>query len=800
MRQLWSDLRVAWRSLSKVPSFTAAVIATLALGITLEASVIAVVNAYLIRSLPYPAARRLYNVRYSRPGEYPPTGLAELEWDAVGDVVEQPVSWDLDYFYLIGGGHPEAVPGAWVTRGFMLGLGIAPALGRSFGAEEYAPGGPQVALIGHGLWQGRFGGDSAVIGRSFEAYVSDRPDDPELFTIVGVLPADFWHLNPYTQVLTPLRAPSYPYLVRLREGVPPALAERRLADLVRAGVGTLPAGWRVELRSAHDEYAGRVKPMLLAIGTSATLVLLIAGTNVAFLVLLRGMRRQREVAVRLALGAGRARIGRLLVTESLLLSIAGGALGTLAAAILLRRLGPTIELQLGRPAPGGTAALALDPWVIAALAALVLLIALGLTLAPMIVATRQSLLLAMHPGRRAGTETSRGRRTRASLIGLQVAGSLALLAGSGLMLRTLIGMLDVDLGMRSAGVVTANLALRDRRYPDGESRATFYERLLAALGPMPGIAAAALSLPPPLAELPPEPVHGEDGAAATSAGVFAVTPDFFATLGIPIRQGRSLGPPDRGAGEPVALVSESFARRLWPGASPLGKRVRVRLRWLDGADTAGVVRTVVGVVGDVRHSPTDRETADVYVPLLQAPGRFARLMMRTAAGPGTSWLDASRRALEEIDPEASLYLPRELDELVDEQLARPRFLASLLVAFGLFATVLALIGVYGVIGYAVEQRRHEVAVRLAIGADGRSIVRLFLREGGAVLSAGVVVGLGGAIVLGRVLQSQLYGVRPFDPVTLLAAALTLTGAGLVAVWWPARRASATDPAVVLREE
>jgi putative ABC transport system permease protein len=368
------------------------------------------------------------------------------------------------------------------------------------------------------------------------------------------------------------------------------------------------------------------------------------------------------------------------------------------------------------------------------------------------------------------------------------------------MLRTLIGMLDVDLGMRSAGVVTANLALRDRRYPDGESRATFYERLLAALGPMPGIAAAALSLPPPLAELPPEPVRGEDGAAATSAGIFAVTPDFFATLGIPIRQGRSLGPPDRGAGEPVALVSESFARRLWPGASPLGKRVRVRLRWLDGADTAGVVRTVVGVVGDVRHSPTDGETADVYVPLLQAPGRFARLMMRTAAGPGTSWLDASRRALEEIDPEASLYLPRELDELVDEQLARPRFLASLLVAFGLFATVLALIGVYGVIGYAVEQRRHEVAVRLAIGADGRSIVRLFLREGGAVLSAGVVVGLGGAVVLGRVLQTQLYGVRPFDPVTLLAAALTLTGAGLVAVWWPARRASATDPAVVLREE
>ena len=801
MPQCWSDLRIALRTLYKARGFTAAVIGTLALAIALEASVMAVVNAYLIRSLPYPGAQRLYSVLYSRPGEASPRGLADLDWNAISDVVEHPIAWDLDVFYLVGGDHPERASGAWVTPGFMQGLGIRPVIGRAFISEEFQPGGPQVALIGHALWQTRFGGDAAILGRQFEAYVSDRPSDPDIFTIVGVLPADFWHLNRYTQVFTPLRAPSYPYLIRLRDGVPAALAERRITDLLREGRVTLPASRQVELRSVHAEYSRRVKPMLLAIGTAVSLVLLIACANVAFLLLIRGLRRQKEVAVRLALGAGTARIARLLVTESLLLAAGAALAGTVAAWLMIRWLAPAVEQQLGRPAPGGTAAVSLDLTVVAAVGALTLLIALMLTLAPLLATLPRALFSMMRRGRQSGAEGSRGGPTRFSLIALEIAGSLALLVGSGLMVRTVIRMLDVDLGMQPTGVVTANLALRERTYPNDDPRVAFYQRLEGALQQLPGVASAALSFPPPLAELSPRPIQTDDAGAWSEnrAGVLVVTPDFFATLGIPLLQGRGFTTLDRGAAEPVALVSETAARRLWPQGSALGNVVRVDASGMTGRDTPSVARTVVGVVRDVRHSPTDEQVADVYVPLLQEPGRFARLMIR-APGTPESWVNQLRRVLKEIDPEASLSSVEQLDGVLDAQLARPRFLAALFAGFGLFASVLALMGVYAVIAYAVKQREREIAVRMAVGADGKAIMGLFAREGTVVLLVGLISGALGALGMGRLLKTQLYGVEAVDPVTLMAASLGLATAGAAAIWWPARRANHTDPASALKEE
>lgn len=801
MRRLWDDLRIALRSLSKARGFSVAVISTLALGIALETSVIAVVNAYLIRSLPYPASSRLYQVSYAREGEDTPAGLADLNWQSASDVIEHPIAWDLDVFYLIGGDHPERAPGAWVTSGFMHGLGIQPKFGRAFTADEFIPGGPQVALISDALWRGRFGADSAILGQRFDAYVSDRPNDPAVFTVVGVLPENFWHVNTYTEVLTPLRAATYPYFVRLRAGVPPALAESRLTQLVREGGAQLPANRRIELQSVHERYASRVRPLLVAIATSVSLVLLIACANVAFLVLIRGMRRQKEVALRIALGAGRLQVGRMLVTESLILAGVAALAGTALAWLVTRQLADVIGQQLGRPAPGGPAALSVDLSVIVIISALTLLIAVLLTLAPLLLTSRQALFSMMRRGKQSGAEGSRARRTRFALIALEVAGSLALLSSCGLMVRTVLRMLDIELGMQPAGVVTATLAIRDSRYPDAASRLALYERLLGTLSRTPGVGAAALSFPPPLAEYNPQRIRTDaiSGAATSLAGVVSVTPDYFTALSIGLVQGRLFTPLDRAASEPVAVVSETAARRLWPNASAIGRSVTVLEGQAMSEDSGTVGRAVVGVVSDVRHSPTDEQVADVYVPLLQTPGRFSRIVLRTT-GVRVQWLTELRRVLKEIDPEITVGDVQPLQAAVDEQLARPRFLATLFASFGLFATILALMGVYGVIAYAVRQREHEVAVRMAVGADAKSIMRLFMTDGALVLVAGVGLGALAALGMGRLLGSQLFGVQSLDPASLVAAALALSAACLAAIWWPARRATGTDPVIALREE
>ncbi len=798
MEQLWGDIRTGIRSLAKARGFTLVAIGTLSVAIALETTVIAVVNAYLVRSLPYPAAERLYSVGYSKPGEYHPDGLADLDWPAVSDAVEHLIAWDLDVFYLMGGDHPEASPGAWVTPGFMAGLGIRPALGRSFAPEEYQPGGPQVALISHELWINRFGGDSNVIGRRFEAYVSDRPRDPELFSIVGVLPASFWHLNPYTDVLTPLRAPSYPYLVRLRDQVPVAVAERRIADLVRGGSIALPAGWRPELRSVHGEYAGRVKPMLVAVGTSVSLVLLIAGMNVAILVLLRAMRHQKEIAVRLALGANRARVARMLMTESLLLAGGGALVGTLLALLATRRLGPAIERQLGRSVPGGPDAVSIDLVVVGAIVALTLTIGLAMTLAPLFVTSHRAVFSALRRGRRGGLESTGGRRTRFGLVALEVAGSLALLAGSGLTVRTVIRLVQVDIGFDLSAVVAGNLALRESSYATIEKQIAFYRRLLDRLAQTPGVTAVALSYPPPLSEIRPERVSAAPAGTGGSyqAGVVTISPDYFLTLSVPVRRGRAFTTLDQEPGEPVAIISETAALRLWPTGDPIGRTIHL-IGSRPGSEE--VRRTVIGVVGDIRHAPNDEETIDVYIPLFQTSNRFSRLLIRAPGGPA-HWQGETRRVLKEIDPEVTLSAVRMLADYADEQLARPRFLAWLFGGFGLFATGLALVGVYGVTAYAVEQREHEVAVRMAVGADRPAIVRLFAREGVGVLSVGIGTGTLGAVAIGKVLEAQLYGVRAIDVATLVFASLGLAAFCLAAIWWPARRASTVDPAIALRDE
>jgi putative ABC transport system permease protein len=630
--------------------------------------------------------------------------------------------------------------------------------------------------------------------------VSDRPDEAESFTIIGVLPANFWHLNTYTDVLTPLRAPTYPYMVRLRNGVPPVAAADRISALVRSGAAVNDPNWRAELTSTHAAYVVRVRPVLRAISVAAGLVLLISLANVAGLLLIRTTRRQKEFAVRRALGASRLAIARLLVLEAIALGLGATMLGIMASSLVMGWLAPVIERELGRSAPGGTGAFEPDLAIVVAAGVCGLVAAGACAVAPLLASWRVGLRSALHSGNRAATEGRGSQRMRSVLIALEIAASLTLVAGSTLMVQSVVNLLHVDFGIRAANVLSMPVTLRQRTYPEPASRLAFFEETLARIGAVPGVQSVALTDWWPLQPPQPRPVETDSpGQRATAqTGVIGATAEYFSLLGIPLVAGRAFTAGDRLGSADVAIVSETLARRLWPGGSPVGSQLRLIRENADGR-TQTIVRQVVGVVKDVRQVPDDPDLADLYVPILQSPGRFVWVYARTA-GPPAEALPQLRAAVNTIDREIPMTGAAPLQQALDGQLARPKFLASLLASFALIAALLALVGIYGVIAYAVRQREREIAVRIAVGAEPRRITGLFLKQGVLLLVAGLGIGVIGAVGAGRTLESQLFGVRPGDPLTLLMAATGLAGAAMLAVWWPARRAAATDPAAALKDE
>lgn len=794
MTAVIADLRSALRTLAAARGFTAIAVVTLSAGLTLCVTVLTVVNAYVIRALPYPAADRLYRVDYAVPGQSSPRGLDTLDWASLNDVIEFPISWDLDVFYLLGGEYPESAPGAWVTPGYMQGLGVPTAIGRVFDAADYQQSSPAVAIISHRLWQTRFGGDPAIVGRSFQAYVSDRPEEPETFTIVGVLPARLWHLNSYTEVLAPLKAASYPYMARLHAGVPAQVAADRITALVRGGVSTVPDGWRTIVTSSQASYIATVRPMLWSVGTAAALVLLIAGANVAVLLLVRGRRRQKELAVRLALGASHARLGRLLALEGLVLGVIATVTGIAASRLAMQSLAPLVERFLERRAPGGLEAFALDDRVILAASACGLLITLVFTLVPLIATWKASLAPHLSSVGRATTEGSGSRRTQSLLIGIEVAASLTLLAGAALMGESALRMLRVDFGIDPEDVFSASLSLRQRSYPDAETRALFYERVSSRLAGVAGSTSIAIGDWWPLQAARPRRVEsGGPQAVATNASIFGVNGEYFATLGIRLQEGRTFAAHDRLGSVPVVIVSEALAERLWPQSGAVGQRLTLHP---EGEAPLGS-HLVVGIVNNVRQTHLDSDLFDAYLPLSQRAGRFAFLYTRSPRSP--TWESDLRLEVAAIDREVALGVPRSLEAGLDQERAKPRFLAFLLSGFAVFASVLSLVGMHGVIAYAVGQRQREIAIRMTMGANPRSVTGLFLRQGSALLVGGLVGGIAGAVALGRVLQSQLHGVQASDPGILAGSAVAFAVCGLLAIWWPAWRAAATDPALVLKE-
>jgi predicted permease len=791
---LMSDVRSAIRALIAASGFTTIAVLTLAGSLALTTVILAVVNAYLLRSLPYPEAARLYRVDYATPGQAVPRGMEQLDWSSLSDVVELVIAWDLDVFYLLGREYPESAPGAWVTPDYIAGLGVRAALGRTIGAADYRPDSPAVALISHRLWQSRFGGDASVVGKTFNAYVSDRPEEPEAFTVIGVLPADFWHVNAYSEVLVPLRARSYPYQVRIRPGVAPAVVAERIDRLVRGGIASLPPQFGVRLTSLQHSYVEALRPTLMAVVAAAGLVLVIAAANISVLTIVRARRRERELAMRVALGASHLRVARLLAMEGVLIGGTATAVGLAIAGLTMPALGPLIERSLDRRVPGGLQTLALDTTVIAAVITAGLLVTMAFTVIPMLMVWRSRGVATIVGSGRGLTETSSGR-SRAALIAIEVAASVTLLAGAALMVESAIRMLHVDFGIDSGDVVTAGLALRQRSFPREADRAAFYSRLESELRDIARTSAVAFGDWWPLQGSRPRRAEttGADAMVAT-ANPFAVTTRYFETLGMRVLAGRTFTEGDRLGGEPVVIVSASLAARLWPRATAIGRHLTIH------PDGNGIplTATVVGVVNDVRQSHGDADLLDAYLPLAQSASRFAFVYLRS---PGAATWEADlRAAIARVHPEVAMGTPRTLDAGLEQERARPRLLAYLLTVFAIIACVLALIGMHGVIAYAVRQRQREIAVRMAVGANAHAVMTLFVRYGVLVLAVGLGVGVACAIGLGRVLQTQLYGVAPAEPRVLGLAAAAFGACGLAAVLWPAWSATTTDPVALLKEQ
>lgn len=793
---LVSDLRHAWRSLVRTRGFVSVAVGTLSAGIALCVSVMALFDAYLVRGLPYPESDRLHWVRYGQPGGPFIRGLEKLDWGSLGDIVEQPIAWDLDNFSLRGAPYAEAAQGTWVTSGYMAGFGVRPALGRSFTPSDFTAGAPQVALIGHRLWQTRFGGAADVVGRTFEAYVSDRPGEPQRFTIVGVLPDRMWHLNVFTEVLAPLRAPTYPYMVRLRPGVIREAFAGRVDALVRSGGIAVPDGWRVEVESAHASYVSQVRPLLIALATATGLVMLIACANVAVLFTVRATHRQREIAVRKALGASAGRIARALASEAIVLAGVATAIGLGVAQMVLFVSVPFLERSLGRAVPGGPGALRIDGMALAAGFAGGLLVIVVCCMAQIWTSRRAPLAQALTGGQKGASAGPQQRRAHAALITVEVAACLTLLAGAALMIQSGLRILAIDMGLQTGETLVGRLNLSQTGYPDAARRNAFFDRVVAGIHEAAGPRGVAFASSWPLQAAPAREMSAEGtGAPPIRAGLVGVSAEYFETLRIAIEDGRVFTTQDHPGTERVAVVSRTLAARLWPGRRAVGERLRLAAQNPQTGNPETFL--IVGVAADVRHIHTDEDLADLYVAFRQFPSAAPFMYVRTT-GVEERIVRDLRGVLTRLDADMALGTPRPLSDILDQQRAGPRFLAMLLTVFALLAALLALVGIYGVIAYTVRQREQEIAIRLAIGADRGTITRLFLRQGAAVLAVGLVLGVAGAVMIGRILQTQLFGVRAADPFAIAAVTVPFALCGLLAIGWPARAAASTDPAASLK--
>jgi predicted permease len=793
------DVRLAVRALRRTPAFTFGSIVSLTLGFAITASAVAVMNAYLRRPLPYPFSDRVFHVMYAPPGPWEPNNLQQLDWSAARDLIEYPLVSSAETFNITDGHVAEPIRARRVSFGVLAGLDLRMTAGRPLLEPDFRALAEQAAVIGQNLWRGRFGSDPAVIGRTIDTETDAGRG--ERFRIVGVLPPNFYiggdSRQPVEMVVpftTPVR--TY-YLVRLRAGVPPEMVESRLTEAVRQVSTDVPADWTgVHLESARERYAGAFRPVLTGVTAAAALVLVIVFANVAVLTVLRTTRRQAEVAVRLALGASRGRLAGMLATEACLIAAASLSIGLLLTHLTLGFLAPSVEIQLGRPAPGGTATIGVDTTVFVVVTATGLLLAACLSFVPLLVARSAGVAGVL---RRTGAAVTSGRSTgrwRSAMLAAELAVTLVLLVGSGVMVQSALTMVRTDLGFEPDQLTQARIALRATDYADAAAYSRVFEQFTRRTPAVTGFPVVFSSWPT-FVDFPEHAIEidGREGVVL-NAGAVSTGPAYFATMGISLRQGRDFTWDDLSGAAPVAVISESLATRLWPGGSAIGRRIRQVVVTAGGPRPPGPWQTVIGVATDVRQSYGDGNLRDIYTPWLP-DFRFGSFFLRTG-GRTEGVLPVLRSTAAAIDPRAVVdFFHATADD--NRELSGTTFLSGLLTVFAGVAVLIAILGIYAVTAYAAQQREREVAIRMALGADRRDVVWLFLRNGGAVLLAGLVLGLAGATAATRVLEHQVFAIDTFGRAAMTMMCVVLAAPCLAATWWPARRASRRNPTTALKD-
>ena len=811
MDQLLQDLKFAVRSLSARPGFTAIALLALAVGIGANSAIFSVVHAVLIRPLPFAEPDRLVMIWH----DYTESNLPKasisvpsyLEYRDHMQAFEQVAAatpWSAN---LTGSGDPERVQGMLVTANFLRTLGVGPAAGRDFLPEEDRPGANRVVILGHGLWERRFASDRSIVGRTVAL-------NGEEHTVVGVLPAGIAPLRP-ADLYKPIaftdaqRAPSNHgnefllNVARLRAG---ATLERARAEMdalaARLREQYYDQGWRVSIVPLRDETVGDVRPALLILMTAVGCVLLITCANVANLLLARATARRREIALRAALGAGRWRLVRQLLTESVLLAVAGGALGLLLAVWGIRAIVAAAPDEAARALQAGSR-LGVDPTVLLFTLLVSVLTGLLFGTAPAARLSRTDLNETLKEGSRGQGIGARGHRLLGGLVVVQVALALVLLVGAGLLVRSFTRLRRVDPGFRAENLLTFQVTLPTGRYDSDLQVRGFFDALLPRLRSLPGVRQAAAVSNLPMsgdnagASFAIEGVREEPHQPGPHGDSHVVTDGYFATLGIPVLRGRGFDGQDGPDSTPAAVVDQVLADRYWPGQDPLGHRLAFAF---EGSPEKPIWRTIVGVVGHVKKYGLDgRVKEQYYTPAGQRPRRSMVLALRTAGDP-RAMIAAVRAAVRGLDPDLPLFRVAPMEQVVDDTLKTRRFVLLLLGLFASVALTLAAVGLYGVLAYAVGQRRHEIGVRMALGAEARSVVRMVVGQGMTLCAAGLLLGALGAVAATRFLSSLLFSVSATDPGTFAAVPLGLALVALLACWIPARRAARVDPAVALRYE
>jgi putative ABC transport system permease protein len=795
MRSLVQDLRFAVRSYLRTPGITLLAVVTLALGIGANAAIFSVIHNVLLAPLPYPSADRVliawrYNPKLGDVSVSP--SIKDVENWRKAEGLEGIAAFANVPMVLASGEEPESLKGVRVDPGLFAFAGVKPAVGRLFNAEDAASeAAGRVVMLSDGLWRRRFGGDAGAIGLRVEL-------DDKSYEIVGVLPASFRLPLTDVDVVVPLTPPPPPakgardvrtsvsVLVRLKPGVIPEVAASQMAGagVEQVGLGT---GWVVRLMRPSETSGPTFKRALYVLLGAVACVLLIACANVANIILGRNAARQREIAVRVAIGASRGRLVRQLLTENLVLAIAGGAAG-----LALGLSGVQAISALRPPQMRQLADLRIDADVFLFALAASILTGLAFGLLPAIAATRGRTAEALKQGARtAGSARSLGRRV---LTVAEIALALVLLSGAGLLLRSYERLLSADMGFNPAGLLSLEIDLPQSRYPTPQAQGAFADDLLARVRGLPGVKQAMLTsgVPPAggliFGQLEIEGKPAANGVPAMFGGGF-VQPGFFEALRIPVREGRTFQESDLKADS--VIVNEAAAREYWPGQSAIGRKLRLGPR--------GDWSEVVGVVANLRVEHGQRGP-QIYFPLVDAAAAPGVSLLVATSGDPRDMLAPVKAQARTIDPKLPVQEIETVEQAVSEAHARPRFNLVLLSVFAGLGLVLAMIGIYGVVSHSVSVRTQEIGVRLALGALPGDIRRGVLGEAVKLAAIGAAIGIAGALGAGRAMSSLLFEVTPNDPLTLAAVATLLAAIALLAAWLPARRAMRVDPMVALRAE